>query len=107
MPCPACKISFSIDPCKHESGEFIGIEILIDLRYKSVSESIGYKEFTMECFKELHFNCPCKECLVKMQCNLKFDDRCDEYKQMIDKIREKYYDGINGVFRRANWRNQV
>ena len=105
MPCRACKQNFLILPCKHPNGVEIADEKHENFLKSShsilnnVKNSETYLRFIKHCFKELHFNCFCRNCMIKSICNETFDNRCSEYKQLIDKIHKIYYDPILAQFR--------
>lgn len=97
MPCGACVISFDRKPCEHllktvEDIETLKHHIITRVPYDGI-------ECMIVCYKALHYNCPCKECIVKVTCNVQFDKRCDDYKELINKIHSLYYDEINGRYR--------
>jgi len=102
MPCGACVVGFNKKPCEHATDKIN--EHDEDLR-QCVSKLSpghnhpGYIECMVDCFKELHFNCPCKECLVKVTCNLVYEKRCDQYKELIDKINKKHFDETTGMWK--------
>lgn len=101
MPCKACRHQFRTIPCEHKTG--IDGKPIDNLIHKFTPEyEYGYLKFVSQVYKELHFNCPCSECLTKMMCNLRYEDRCDEYKNLVDKIRDIYYDHSYGRYRKQN-----
>jgi len=86
MPCRVCERSTTISPCKHIDGiittkEFMSIAIMDTLPSISLSRYV-------KIFKNLHDNCPCKECLVNPICagtkNYKSNELCDAYKRLVD-----------------------
>lgn len=106
MPCLACKSNYTILPCEHPTGvidessrEKIRSRVSRANITISNSEMYGFDKCNDKCYKELHFNCPCKNCLIKTMCNEKFDDRCQEYIELIDKHYKIYYDEINGRYK--------
>lgn len=100
MPCGACVVGFNQKPCEHLTGTIDGEEAIRKYVGRYIPhEKDGFVLCMVACYKELHYNCPCRECLVKITCNLKFDERCDEYKELINKIHRIYYDEINGQYK--------
>jgi hypothetical protein len=101
MPCQACKISFSENiPCLHPTGILgDGEHIYMTVNKIAQIDKYGYDRCTKDIYKELHFNCPCKDCLIKMMCKEMFDERCDSYKELINKYIRKYYNEIMGRYK--------
>jgi hypothetical protein len=101
MPCQACKVSFSGNiPCLHPTGK-LGDEEHVYMTINKVlqGDKYGYDRCMKDIYKELHFNCPCKDCLIKMMCKEMFDERCDSYKNIINKYISIYYDEITGMYK--------
>lgn len=107
MPCPACDRTYYVPPCKHETGILITKDRYLTASYADIPGIFRVATldctivFHVEAYKELHFNCPCKECLVKVVCDAQFDERCPEYINIIDKLWFTYYDESYGQLRRT------
>lgn len=99
MPCGACAVGFTSKPCEHPTGKINSDDRTIISKTLSRFDHVGYVECMVACYKELRLRCPCKVCLVKVTCNVKYDDRCSEYKDLIDKVNKKYYDETTGLYK--------
>jgi hypothetical protein len=108
MPCGACAIGFNRKPCEHQTDNFDDEDLK---RYVGKllprHDHDGYVECMVDCFKELYFNCPCRECLVKVTCNLVYEKRCDQYKDLINKVNKKHYDETTGAWRNPDANKRV
>lgn len=104
MPCPACNRTYLLPPCKHETGILCSKDMYSKVTFDDIPEifkqSFAYCTivFQIEVYKALHYNCPCKNCLVKATCDVEYTKRCSEYIDLIDYYYNLYYDEINGTF---------
>jgi hypothetical protein len=86
MPCRVCERSTTISPCKHTDG-IISAKEFMDIAIMDTIPSISLSRY-VKIFKNLHDNCPCKECLINSICanttNYKSNELCDTYKNLVD-----------------------
>jgi hypothetical protein len=86
MPCRVCERSAIISPCKHPDG-IITITEFMDIAIMDTIPSISLSRY-VKIFKNLHDNCPCKECLINSICankvNYNANELCDIYKNLVD-----------------------
>jgi hypothetical protein len=79
--------------------ETADVSCLKDISKKPIHSD--YITFLILVYKELHFNCPCKKCLVKATCDLPFTERCEEYINLVGKYLKLYYDEHYGQYSRT------
>jgi hypothetical protein len=84
MPCLVCQNTLKISPCDYPRDE-ASVTIGIFSKYiTSVPYNIIDIPSYVQAYKKLNAYCPCKNCLVKMQCcSSKIDQMCEEYKQVV------------------------
>jgi len=85
MPCQICNLSFNMKPCEHSNG--IVTKELIKINNFTMQ---GYIEPYIESiYKDLHLDCPCKECLIKMMCmsNQLNKPHCGSYYELIGRSK--------------------
>jgi len=80
MPCILCNRSVTIIPCKHING-ILTIEEFVSISKLNPNPSLSLLTYT-NAYKNLHDDCPCKDCLIKPMCceDNKATDLCDAYK---------------------------
>lgn len=91
MPCPVCKLSFNVNPCEHQTGI-----ITLDTK-ESIVEHITpvltsylkgstLNKFMEALYLQLHNNCPCIECLVKVMCTE--GHACEKYNKLLHNLKK-------------------
>lgn len=91
MPCPVCKLSFNTNPCEHQTGIITldtkeNIVEHISLVLTSFLKGSTLHRFMEALYLELHNNCPCKECLVKVMCQE--GHACEKYNKPLKKLKK-------------------
>jgi hypothetical protein len=107
MPCPACDISYTVRPCEHETGILIEKDVTKIKEFRPILYSDNAIVFHTKVYKDLHFNCPCRNCLVKATCNVEYPKRCEEYRNIIERYLVLYYDEITGMFSKKELRKYM
>jgi hypothetical protein len=69
MPCTSCSNTFGLEPCKHSDGN-LNVDDIPLSKYISKNSQDDFRKTVIKLYKNLHNDCPCIECLVKMICKL-------------------------------------
>lgn len=88
MPCQLCSKQFTTIPCKHKDGILSKKELSENNYFNSLTQSdmMPYVEIA---YKTLYQECPCKECIVKMICDI--GRLCRDFKDILAKNRPIFY----------------